>query len=79
MASWLWAITGDVEERGLVAKGVVDALNTLRPILGPDYALTDFLNHVVLHLDVGFQAQACELLKERLGEQFVEVVTCGPV
>ncbi len=79
VASWLWAITGDVEERGLVAKGVVDALNNLRPILGPDYALTDFLNHVVLHLDVGFQAQACELLKERLGEQFVEVVTCGPV
>jgi hypothetical protein len=79
VASWLWAITDDVDERGLVAKGVVDTLKNLRAILGPDYTLTDFLNHVVLHLDAGLQARACELLDKRLGEKFAEVVTCGTV
>lgn len=77
LASWLWAIPASDTERSELAVAVVTTLAGLRPHLGPDYRLVEFLELVVLNLEGALKERACELLRVRLDSSFGEVPACG--
>ena len=80
IASWLWAIGLDPDERILVAERVLDTLDELRDnlrIARAPYSTTFFIEQVVQHLTPSLQTRACQLLDTRLQGDFRNIPTCN--